>query len=891
MSRRSHDAILIGAEIKPSVTRFLAHSGFWLATLVLTAIGWAVYGASSQETESSRWVSHTQEVLQAAAEVDESVSRAESAQRGYLLTGVDAYLAERDQALAKVDGAVARIKQLTLDNPVQRSRLPELEKLIVERVAIMQENARLRQTEGIEAARLRAASGVGQQASARIYDLTGGLKQDEGRLLDLRRADQRQKLDFERNVLVAAALAAILALIPGYLGFALQARARDLSEQKLRTMADSLPGAMYQLRHDAHAKPEFVFMGAGLANLHGTGAAGPAGALPDWEMVVNAIDERDRSAVLVALADAMRSLAAFRQDYRIRHADGGVRWLHDEASMQRQPDGGVLMNGYIADVTEQKRLEDALQQAKETADSANRAKSSFLATMSHEIRTPLNGMLGMLELLGLSHLDAGQRATLAIVSESSRSLLRIINDILDFSKIEAGRLDVRPEVAAIRDVIEDVHNIYSGNASSKGLLIKRHIDPRISPAVRVDPVRLRQVLNNLVSNALKFTSRGSVEIKAELVARVDQVERVRFSVTDTGAGISAENQQLLFQPFSQGDSDRARRAGGTGLGLTICRRLAELMGGSVEMASELGKGTTMTLLLPLPIADPADLPKTDLDSARDLLSTTTSMRRMAPSMDAAEAEGTLALLVDDHTTNRLLLMRQVHALGYAAQSAENGAEALELWKTGRFGIVITDCNMPEMDGYDLARSIRRLESGNGAKRTPIIACTANALGGDAELCAAAGMDDYLVKPVELRQILKKLDRWLPIPEPAELSGTPSREPLDVVLPDSPLDPSVLAAILGGDTTDEREILMDFRRVNDQDAASLKQAVAAREVARIVAASHRIKGACSMVGALGLAGVCAHIERESRANDLLAVATHMGAFDHEWVRLNTYLDAV
>ena len=192
MSRRSHDAILIGAEIKPSVTRFLAHSGFWLATLVLTAIGWAVYGASSQETESSRWVSHTQEVLQAAAEVDESVSRAESAQRGYLLTGVDAFLAERDQALAKVDGAVAQIRQLTLDNPVQRSRLPELEKLIVERVAIMQENARLRQTEGIEAARLRAASGVGQQASARIYDLTGGLQQDEARLLDLRRADQRQ---------------------------------------------------------------------------------------------------------------------------------------------------------------------------------------------------------------------------------------------------------------------------------------------------------------------------------------------------------------------------------------------------------------------------------------------------------------------------------------------------------------------------------------------------------------------------------------------------------------------------------------------------------------------------------------------------------------------------
>ena len=545
----------------------------------------------------------------------------------------------------------------------------------------------------------------------------------------------------------------------------------------------------------------------------------------------------------------------------------------------------VLYLGIRREIAARSGAEQALVAAREAADSANRAKSTFLATMSHEIRTPMNGMLGMLELLSLTKLGAEQRTTLEIVRASSKSLLRIIDDILDFSKIEAGKLEVRPEVASIREVIEEVHNIYSGNASSKGLLIKRVADPQISPAVLVDPLRLRQILNNLVSNALKFTSHGSIEIKAELIGRADGEDRVRFSVTDTGIGISAENQKRLFQPFSQADDGQAGRAGGTGLGLTICRRLAKMMGGSVEMVSEPGKGTTMILIMSLPIADPKDLPKIDLESARDLLNTTSGMRRIAPSVAQAETEGTLALLVDDHPTNRTLLMRQVHALGYAAESAENGVAALEKWKSGRFGIVITDCNMPEMNGYELARHIRALESVNGGKRIPIIACTANALDGEAETCFAAGMDDYLVKPVELPQILKKLDQWLPIQAavPAEESDKGANA--------GPVDRSALAAISGGNAVAERDILMDFRRVNDEDAAMLEQAVAASDIPRVTRATHRILGASRMVGALALAGVCERIERASRASDWTTIAAGMEAFHLESTRLNAYFDSL
>jgi signal transduction histidine kinase len=427
----------------------------------------------------------------------------------------------------------------------------------------------------------------------------------------------------------------------------------------------------------------------------------------------------------------------------------------------------LLLSTYDATVQRNRELtrkNEEVQALNVKLEAANRAKGEFLAFMSHEIRTPMNGVIGMLELLGMTKLDADQQATLGIVRESGRSLLRIIDDILDLSKIEEGKLEVHPEPASVADVVERVVSLYSGVASAKGMQLKAHVDARIDPALWLDPLRLQQILANLVSNALKFSPKnGQVEISAELAGRQAGVAHLLFSVKDEGIGVSAEDQKRLFQPFSQVEGPAMSKFGGSGLGLSICRRLATLMGGSVNMASEVGAGTTMTLRVHAPLADEKDLPKTGARNAMDPGDVAAMDRRVAPTAAQAAAEGTLILVVDDHPVNRMVLVRQANALGYAAEAAESGGAALEELQSKRFALVVMDCNMPEMDGYELARHVRRIEAESGLARMPIIACTANAMAGEAEACLAAGMDDYLSKPVQLGALRKKLDRWLPLP--------------------------------------------------------------------------------------------------------------------------------
>jgi PAS domain S-box-containing protein len=546
--------------------------------------------------------------------------------------------------------------------------------------------------------------------------------------------------------------------------------------------------------------------------------------------------------------------------------------------------GDVFLTAYLRDITARKEAELALQSAKEAAEAGSRAKSAFLATMSHEIRTPMNAMIGLLEVLSLSSLDAEQKDTVGLIRESSKSLLRLIDDILDFSKIEAGKLELHEEPTSLSRLVEHAAQIFSSVASGKGILFSRTIDPRIASAVWVDRLRLRQIINNFLSNAIKFTDRGQVELAVDLVGREQEHDVVSIAVRDTGVGMGPMARERLFKPFIQGDPDIERRFGGTGLGLAISKRLADLLGATIDVESAPHVGTRVSLTLSLRRATDAELREVQPETV-EVIASQIRHRKRAPSVAEAAANGSLVLVVDDHPTNCRVLARQLGLLGFAVETAGNGQEALERWRRGGIGLLITDCQMPVMDGYALARSIRQAEAdrAHGKKspapaRLPIIAVTANTLAEAISACRDAGMDEVLTKPLELANLKRTVDRWVPVGVPEQAHEA------------SAFDEAAIQALANGDKTIEDEVLEEYRQANDADLAAAAEAFAAAEFEDVRSAAHRIKGAARMIGAASLSEAAASLELAARSGDANSMQYAWATVQTESERLYTSIDA-
>ncbi|MDX6666069.1 MAG: two-component system, NarL family, sensor histidine kinase EvgS, partial [Solirubrobacteraceae bacterium] len=551
------------------------------------------------------------------------------------------------------------------------------------------------------------------------------------------------------------------------------------------------------------------------------------------------------------LVEATRRIAG--GDYSRRGDVRGVAELEQVAGAFNE-----MADAIQSDIAARERAERDAVEARNAAERASRAKSDFLAAMSHEIRTPMIGVTGMLEVLGRTGLSTPQRQLLATAEGSAQSLLQIIGDVLDFSKIEASKLELAPAALDLRAIVRAALETFRHTASAKGLLLTSSIDERLAAAHLGDALRLRQILTNFLSNAVKFTSVGGIEVEVCVLEESDALQVVEISVTDTGVGVSEDQQHALFADYAQADASTAKRFGGTGLGLAICRRLAELMRGEVTMRSAPGQGTAMRLSVPLPLANPDDVEPLS-DPVPTQLAT-----RLKPSRGEARREGSLLLIAEDHAVNRTVLRHQLEIIGFEADFADDGEQALERYLSEDYGLVLTDLNMPRMDGYDLARAIRRREAEGGHPRIPIIALTANVMQGEPERCRAAGMDDFAAKPTTIPFLATKLRQWLPQLEWASEAVPPTDADGLGGTADAGLDLAVLAEVTGGDDELAASLVADFIVSSRADLAELHDAVSVEERDEARRWAHRIKGAARIVGANTIATLAQQIETGAAA---------------------------
>ena len=480
-----------------------------------------------------------------------------------------------------------------------------------------------------------------------------------------------------------------------------------------------------------------------------------------------------------------------------------------------------------------RRLLEQVRVAKASADDANRAKTTFLATMSHEIRTPMNAVIGMLEL-ALKKADQGvmDKPALEVASGAARGLLELIGDILDIARIESGKLSLVPGRANLRELIEAVARMFEGLARQKHLRLLLDLDTASNHDVLIDPLRFKQILSNLLSNAIKFTDQGRVRLSVRAEPGLDDRRlAIYLRIEDTGRGISAQDQRRLFSPFSQvGDSAQAGRSG-SGLGLVISRTLCEMMGGTLSLSSVPGQGTQVEILLELPLLE--GLPDAPAVETR-----------------ATSGQGLSILIIDEHPANRLLLCQQMNYLGHPVQQAEDGIQGLRAWRDGHFDAVITDCNMPLMSGYELARAIRDEERASGLSPTVILGFTANAQPEEKARCIDAGMDDCLFKPISLQHWKARLALISP------RGGVPA-----AATPD--FDLASLEQLTGGDWLSTHRLLTQVLASNATDMAQLLRLSAHRDVNGLADLAHRIKGSARIIQAQPLVTACEDLESACR----------------------------
>ncbi|MFG0265253.1 MAG: ATP-binding protein [Rhodopirellula sp. JB055] len=741
-------------ENQQSLTRSLVNPLAVAAVIIVLVISGVIAFNNIRELQETRLkVGLTLKVLASLAEIEGAVTDAERSQRDYLITGDSLHLEPFHVAVQRTQEGLREFEELTEDHAVQRAKFDELRPLVEERIRHLHVVLEVREKEGPEAARDAVIENSRRDLMGNIEKKAISMRKIEEDLLVVREAMATRAY---RSGIVTSVSSTLIGLI--LVGSVLYLLERNRRKAERDALMLNSTRERVQLALDAaemgawniDPKTNTLRTDERYRRIHGVEQEEMT-----FEDSLKRIHADDRARVRQAMRASMSPLdpSPYSVEYRVVHADGSIRWVSSKgiARVHKQRRAAVLtsFDGTVADVTERKRQEERLQRSEQIALAANQSKSEFLANMSHEIRTPMAAILGYADVL-LGHLeDPDNRNCVMIMKRNGEHLLSLINDILDLSRIEAGKLSVDTEQVPLLRLVGDIQSLMQVRADEKKIDFQVVFEGKVPLSIETDPTRLRQVLINLIGNAIKFTNEGSVQLKVCFVNGADPPV-IEFSIVDTGIGISKEQQNRLFKPFSQGDASVTRKYGGSGLGLAISQRLIEMMEGEMSLDSELGKGSTFFVRLPVHSMDGVELVKPELV-------------KQTPRPEDGSVETPVlncrVLVVDDRRDVRHISQHFLEKAGAKVSTAEDGQEGVDAAIQARdagdpFDLIVMDMQMPRVDGLQATTLLR-----SAGIDWPIIALTADAMKGDRDRCLNGGCDDYLSKPIDHVKLVSMVARY------------------------------------------------------------------------------------------------------------------------------------
>lgn len=728
--------------------RTLVRNFLIFTLLTIVCFGGLAFVLSRNETEVQQygdWVAHTNATLIATQELSALTEGMLNSQRGYLLSGNQSFLDEYEDRKREMSNRLAQLAELVKDNPSQNSRLDEMRGYFSGLTFKLEERVRLFKPQNMNPQMMAGIQTI-DGLRKNIVRLHKDFLNEEYNLLQQRVHNLEVKKDqyFTTLIIGGTFCIAIMLLLNGFLLHAQTKRSsaeRYLkeSEDRFALAANGANDGIFDWNIDTgavfYSKPFFMMLGIDKPS--------HIGHVDDFKRLLH---PEDAEQVWAYIDQYLRGeVSEYSNTFRLRHESGRWIWINARAKAIYDEQGRAhRMVGTHTDITYLKEQQRRLEEAKQNAENASRAKTDFLAHMSHEIRTPLTAISGIAEILERqkAKLDDKQRQLVSTLLSSTSSLKDLVNDVLDFSKIESGEITLEAKEFMAADMFEQVISITAMNAGEKGLKFRVDYDDLLGVSFMGDALRIRQILINLIGNAIKFTEKGRIDVIATRVP-ANGVDILRVDVRDTGIGISPAAASLIFERFKQGDSSVSRKYGGTGLGLPISRNLARLMGGDITVSSEEGKGSCFTLTLPLPMTiDESLVPETAAPAQ-------TRLRESLPPLPpiSVPSDQTRVLMVEDYEGNIVVVSYFLEDMGLPFDVARTGKQALDAWLSKPYSLILMDVQMPEMDGFTATRKIREFEAANNLPRTPIIGMTAHALVGDRDKCIEAGMDAYLPKPI------------------------------------------------------------------------------------------------------------------------------------------------